>query len=122
MSQQIINNGDTGLDTRNKLNAMFGELYSSLAVPVKVDNVNANTTINIAANTFLDYIASGLVSGTCQFRIGTTPNGEQIVETTDVTSFVQNSIQRYFAANTTLYITIVSGTLNFRFGVIENFF
>lgn len=35
MAQVTINNSDTGLAVRTALNAMFGELYSGLHIPVR---------------------------------------------------------------------------------------
>lgn len=47
MAQQTINNGDTGLSTRNKINSNFTELYSykgGALVKKSVDQTGANYT------------------------------------------------------------------------------
>ena len=121
--QQIINNGESGLVVRNKLNDMFGELYGSFTIPIKLEGLTANTTQNIATNTFLQEIAIIAVSGTPTVRIGTTPNGEEIVPDVFPSSISLTTVQQYFASATPLYITISGGgSINIRMDILTNFF
>lgn len=122
MAQQTINNGDTGLAVRTALNGMFGELYGALVIPLKLTGVNANTNQDIPDNTFLQDIFISATVGTPTLRIGTTPNGTDIMPDTAPGSFSQVSVQQYIATATTLYITISGGTVNIRFGVLNNFY
>lgn len=122
MSQQIVNNGEAGVDARTAINSNFTELYSSLVLPLKLAGVNANTSQPIAANTFVQDIFISASAGTPLLRIGTTPNGTDIMPDTTPGSFAQVSVQEYFASLTTLYITISGGTVNIRINVLNNFY
>lgn len=122
MAIQTINNGETGSAVRGKLNAMFSELYSSMNLPVKISNVSSNTTQALGANTFLQDISVSAVSGSPTVRIGTTPNGTDILPDTAPGSFSLVNVQEYFASATTLYITISGGTANFRMMVLNNYY
>lgn len=123
MPQITINNGDSGLTTRNALNSMFADLYGALVIPTKLDGVNVNTTLAILANAFIEYIAISAISGNPTIKIGTTPNGADIVPATAVGNFNLTQLQQYFLNAATLYITISGGgTVNIRFGVINNFY
>lgn len=124
MSQQIINNGDSGLIVRNGLNNMFTEIYASLIFPIKANGVTANTNVPIPADTFVQRISVVPTSGTPTIRIGTTANGTDIMPDTVINGFQQSLIQEYFASLGYLYITFTtgSGTLNFRIDVSPTFF
>ena len=124
MSQVIINNGDSGLITRENLNNMFTELYGALLVPIKLEGVTGGTTQAIAANTFVQQISLITVSGSPTIRIGTTPNGTDILPDTTSATISLTTLQQYFASAKTFYITMSSGsgTVNIRMDVIENYF
>lgn len=121
--QQTINNGDSGLSVRNALNSMFTELYGAILVPIKLPNIGFNTTVPIKANTFVQAIALVAISGNPVVRIGTTPNGQDILGDTAITSTILPLIlQQYFSADTTLYITLGTGAINVRIDVNPSYF
>jgi hypothetical protein len=122
MSQQTVNNGDTGLNARNKINGNFTELYGAIVQPLKLPGVSANTTQAINANTFIQSISLSATSGTPTIRIGTTANGTDVMLDTKPGSFTQTTIQRYFSAAATLYITVTGGTVNIRIDLLNGFY
>lgn len=120
-----INDGDSGLLVRTELNAMLSELYASILLPVKRPNVTGNTTIAIPANSNILDMAIVAASGTPTIRIGTTPNGEEIMEDTVITSIpTPIVVNQYFGGAGTLYITFSSGVgaINIRMDIIYNYF
>lgn len=127
MAQQIILNGESGLDVRNALNDMFAELYGLVLgyTPIKLTNVIANTIQAIPGNTLVAQIALIATSGTPTIRIGTTPNGIEIMDDTVIDGTDQQllQVQEYFLTAGNLYITFTSGSgaLNIRIDVIYNY-
>lgn len=123
MAQQIISNSEGGLSVRTKLNTMFSELYNSLAVPLKLTGINANTTLAIDANSYVKAIFLSKVTGNPTVRIGTTPNGTDIMPDTIIGDFYQITLEQYFATLTSFYITISGGgSLNVRVDILFNFY
>lgn len=122
--QTIINNGDSGLLVRNNLNNMFTEIYSSIIMPIKVHGLSANYNQAIVANTYVQQLSVVNVTGNPTIRIGTTPNGTDILPDTEVTTSIPVVVQQYFANASVLYITFSSGTgtLNIRLDVITNYY
>lgn len=122
MAQQIINNLESGLSVRNKLNTMFGELYGAVVAPLKQPGINGNTQQIIPVDTFLQAIYISPVSGTPVIKIGTTANGDEICPEIQPAGFQSVIVQQYFAVSTTLYITLSGGVVNLRYDVIQDFF
>jgi hypothetical protein len=122
MSQQIINNGETGLIVRDKLNDMFTEIYGALVTPLKVNGVSANAQQIIPANSYIGDVYISATDLDPVIRIGTAPNGQDIVAEMNPGTFSMVTLQRYFENTTTLYITISGGTVNIRFGILYNFY
>lgn len=120
--QQTINNGDSGLDVRTKLNDMFTELYGASTLPIKIKNIGTNETQVIPENTLVQDLTLSKVSGTPVIRIGTTANGEEILADTNVGDFTQAAIDRFYSSNSTWYLTISGGVLNIRINVINNYY
>lgn len=122
MAQQIINNGESGLVVRNKLNSMYTELYGAIVSPLKLTGINSNAQQAISANTFLQAIYISSTTGTPTIRIGTTPNGQDICPDVQPGSFQSIIVQQYYSTGVTLYITLSGGTVNIRFDVIQSFY
>lgn len=125
MAQQIINNGDSGLTTRNNLNSMFTEIYGAIVVPLKIPGINANTTQVIAANTYIEAISIAAANGSPTLRIGTTPNGTDIMPDTAIGASQSVSVQLYCANSTTLYFTLTgtgSPSVNVRIDTLNNYY
>lgn len=123
MAQQFVTIGESGTAARNAINGNFSELYSSMVLPLKLPGVAANTTLDIPANSYIGDIFLSDATGNPTIRIGTTPNGQEILPDIAPGSFSQITLQKYFAADTTLYITITGGgTLNIRIGIMYNFY
>lgn len=125
MSLQVINNNEQGGSVRTKLNNMFTELYNAIPIPLKLQGLTANTQQVIPANSWIGHLFLIAVTGTPTLRIGTTPNGTDIMGDTVINSSMQElTLDQYFENQTTLYFTFVSGTgnVNVRIDIINNFF
>jgi hypothetical protein len=121
MAQQIVNNGDSGAVARSKINSMFTEVYSALVLPIKIPGINANITQVIPANTWLESILVRTASGTPTIRVGTTPNGTDVMPDTQPGATSEVLVQEYFPTDTTLYITISgTGSVNMRLNTVNN--
>lgn len=123
MSQTIINNGDSGLTVRENLNNMFTELYGAFTIPIKLEGITGNAQQAIAANTWVEQLSVITTAGSPTIRIGTTPNGTDILEDTTSATVATASIKQYFGSATTFYITMTgTGTVNIRIDILTNYF
>jgi hypothetical protein len=123
MARVNIDNGESGLNVRNALNNMFTELYGSITVPVKIPGISANSTYIVPADSFVGVISATTASGTPTLRIGTTPNGQEIMADQLVGTLAQAMPNEYFAADTILYFTITGGgTVNIRMDILNDYF
>lgn len=123
MAQEIIHEGDSGLSCLNTINGNFTELYGAAQIPLKIKNVSANTTTVIPANSYVFSLYAIGVVETPTVRIGTTPNGTDIMADTVLNNQPSPvDLRELFTADTTFYITISDGTASFRFEIIYNFF
>jgi hypothetical protein len=122
MAQQTINNGESGLVVRNKLNDMFGELYGAIVLPVRRNDVSGNFQQLISGNAYLNAVYISKTFGTPTIRIGTTPNGEEICPDIQPGDFQSVIVQQYFSGGASLYITLSGGRVNIRFDLIQSFF
>jgi hypothetical protein len=122
MAQQVINNGESGLVVRGKLNNMFTELYASIVLPLKLPGITGNTQQVIPVDTFLQAIYMTATAGTPTVRIGTAPNGQDICPDVQPGSFQTVFVQQYYPTGVTLYITLSGGTVNFRFDTYQDFY
>lgn len=121
MSQTIINNNDTGLAVRTALNAMFGELYGTQIVPVKLLNQSGNFTQAIPANTWIERITIISESGVPDIKIGTSLHGSEIIDTTQIGNSIPILVQQYFTNSGTLYFEASGGNLSVRIDQINPF-
>ena len=123
MAQQTILNGQSGLVVRNALNAMFAELYAAIVTPIKLAGVSVNATQAIPANTFIQDIALTATSGSPTIRLGTTPNGTDIMPDTVIGNSQIVETLLYCQNLTTIYISHSgSGTVSLRFDVLYNYY
>jgi len=124
MPFQTIQNGESGLNVRNALNGMLQELYNSIATPVKLPGENVNFTQVFPANTKLQQVSMVALEGTPTIRVGTTPNGHDLVEDTVVDQSNDYVLQYYCKQATTVYFTFVQGpgTISARVDVINNYY
>lgn len=119
--QQIINNGESGLEVRNALNDNFTELYSSLIIPIKL-TVTGNQTQAISQNTFITTISLTPSGGTPTLDIGTTNGGGEILPSMPITSFTPIVVQLYFPTAGILYFNLSGvGSVNVRIDYIPNY-
>jgi hypothetical protein len=86
MAQQYISIGITGQQAQDIINGNFTELYNGATKLVKYSNQSANFTATIPANAYAWKIFLQLQSGSPTVRIGTTPNGTDILPDVSVTS------------------------------------
>lgn len=121
MAQQIINNGETGLVVRTKLNEMFSELYGNTPVPIKLPGISGNVSQLLPDNTFLATLEVGKVSGTPLLKVGTTPGGEELLPEIEIANFMQSNAQLYCATSQTIYFTLSGGVVNIRLDIINNY-
>lgn len=120
--QSIINNLESGLLVRNALNAMFTELYSNIAQPIRKPGIAGNTTQDMAADTYVSDIAVSGIAGAPILRIGITPNGQELLPDTAVGNSLPVQTDYYFQNAGTLYFTLSGGTINIRIDYIPNYY
>jgi hypothetical protein len=119
MSQQPINRGslpndgtgDTAYVMSGQVNANFAELYASLSPPIILSNRTGNISQALVAKTNISKMYFGVVSGTPSLKIGTVPNGNDVLPLSSDFSepFL---IEQFFSSATTLYFTITGGNIN----------
>lgn len=75
-------------------------------------------------NTLLNSVSLFPAVGTPTIRIGTTDGGNEILADTEVVAFVKIELDKYFAAETILYVTTTDGDglVNVRMDVSRNYF
>lgn len=124
MARIIINNGDSGLTVRTALNSMTQELYDSITVPIRMKNIQANAMQAIAADTQVLKVSVVGTAGAPTIRIGTTPNGTEILPDTAIgAQFPPIIAEQYFGAAGNVYITFsAAGTILVRIDVILNYY
>jgi hypothetical protein len=121
MSQTIINNNDTGLAVRTALNTMFGELYGTQVIPVKLLNRSGNFTQAVPANTWIERITVIPESGVPDIKIGTSLHGSEILDTTQIGNSLPVLVQNYNAGSETLYFESSGGNVSVRIEEINPF-
>jgi len=126
MAQQIISDGESGLASRNAINANFTELYAINNVAIKQPGITGNLNQTIDANTFVQFITIFPVAGTPVIRIGTTPNGVDLMDDTLIDnsqSYYPVQVQQYFLATGTIYFTFTSGsgTIDIRIDILKDY-
>jgi hypothetical protein len=125
MSQKLISNGEQGLDVRNAINENFAELYSIASgnLPIRILNATGNFIQAIPANAFVQGLSIKLLSGAPNIRIGTSPNGEEIMPDTVITGSQLILVQQIFDSAGSLYFTWTSGSggVNIRIDVITDY-
>ena len=90
---------------------------------LKYPAVNASFTKNIGTNVFLKNISISQCQGIPTIRIGITPDGQEILQDTVISNFVNNESDQYFQVGGVVYFTF-SGTVgfvNFRVEIIEDY-
>lgn len=125
MGLQYIANLESGLNVRNALNSMFFELYGTINPPFKYANANQNFSQAISANVMVTTISITDISASPTLRIGTTPNGQEILSDLAITNTIIVTAQQYFLTAGTVYFTWTSGNfsgiVNIRMDVINNY-
>jgi len=121
MARTIINNGDSGLTVRNALNSMTSDLYAGVIMPLKYANQSSNFTASIAADTWVEQIFVTPQSGVPDIKIGTSLGGNEILDTSLVSSYLPIPTQQYFPSATTLYFTPSGGAVNVRIDLITSY-
>lgn len=122
MSYTPINNGDSGLVAREKINNMTAELYSGKIVVTPINNSAASFTVNIAAGSYVWKIWLRLITGTATVRVGTTPNGDDILPDQVLSnSPIQGNSTEIPVSETSynLYFTLTSGTGTFNTSILQ---
>ena len=129
MGQQLIyrgsapndGSGDPAYIFTNKINQMFAELYGVFNLPIKITGQSGIFTVNISANTWVEKIVIWTQTGTPDITIGTTSGGNDICDTTQISTYLPILVQQYFNNATTLYFTNSGGNINLRIDQINNF-
>lgn len=106
MAQQFITEdmrGDTALLV---INGNFTELYDNLPTVYKLPGIQVNTQQAIAANVMVKNIDLSGTAGAPVMRIGTTPNGEQILPDSPIGNSFPVEAMQYFDAAGIIYFTI----------------
>jgi len=82
--------------------------------PIQLTSQTGNITQAISANTWIDKISIFQAGGAPVVRIGTTPNGEDVMTDATVTTYAQVKPEVYTLAGNTLYFTINGGSVDIR--------
>jgi hypothetical protein len=88
---------------------------------IKLADQTGNVSQILPANTWVEFVHVRTISGTPTIKIGTTLNGNQILDTSDVGDSMPVMVQLYFANITTLYFAIVGGNVNIRIEPINDY-
>ena len=112
----------TGPETTITISANTGVQMPTIT-PVTSLNKTGDFTLLIYANTYIYQIFANILLGTPSIKIGTTLGGEEIVPLTLVSNSILPIVSgtNYFATTTTLYISVVTGSVNLRFDEGLNF-
>jgi hypothetical protein len=104
---------------------MFFELYGTINPPFKYVDANQNFSQDLSANVMVTTISITNISSAPTLRIGTTPNGQEILSDLVITNTIIVTAQQYFIAGGTVYFTWTSGNfsgiVNIRMDVINNY-
>jgi len=125
MAYTPINNGDSGLVSRTKINNMTAELYSGATKLIKVQNQTFNFTVEIPANSYAWKLFLVKIAGDAQVKVGTTPNGEEILPEIGVNNNNCPGNSAEIPVSTTaynLYFTVVAGEVSASIFLILNIF
>ena len=128
MSQQLITNGESGLNARTAINDNFTELYGSIVVPLQLQNLSSNQTASIPANSLILSISLVPYSGNTLgqipiIKMGTAPGGDQVIPNSEITSLYFINPGLYSELSQTLYITYSgTGAVNIRIDYQRNYF
>lgn len=94
---------------------------SSQNAPLLLTDKTDSQPIGIDANTWVEKISFKTVSGNPTIRIGTSPNGTDIIKDILVNSSLPVIIQNHYLVQTSIYITISGGNVNIRVDFIKNY-
>lgn len=126
MAQQFISNGESGLNSRDAINQNFTELYGAIPTTTKQDGLSGNFNQPILPNTFVSLITIFWVSGGATVKVGTTPNGEEIMGATVIdnsTPYLPLQVQQWFQNSATIYFSFSGspGVIDARIDLILNY-
>ena len=91
------------------------------STPLKLKNVSSNISQVLPGDSYIDKFGITKISGTPVIKIGTTVNGNDILDTTTIEDFLPIIMQSYIDVDTTYYFTISGGTINIRFDFQINY-
>lgn len=115
MARQDILNGESGLNVRNALNAMFTELYNAISPKFEIPGASTNQEASILENTYVAKIMMRKTpgsSGTPNVTIGLTGGGNDIMEAADIPTFAEVDYKEYFLDAANIFFTITGGTVD----------
>ena len=90
-------------------------------LPILLGDKTGNITQPIAANSWIDKITVFFKSGAPTIRIGTTPNGTDIMNDIVVESFVVVKPEIYAPTATDIYFTINTGNVDLRIDIKNSY-
>lgn len=122
MSQQVVNNNDSGLVSRTKINANFTELYGALNFPLRLLGISGNSTLVIPANTLLLAIVIRPDSGAPVLSLGTSPGGGDILGSQAIPDVIPMLSLIPFLTGGTIYATLSGGIVDVFFLTISHVF
>lgn len=122
MAQGLIVLNMTGEAALEVINGNFTELYENLPTTYKLPGIAVNTQQAIDANTMIKEISLSGTAGAPVVRIGTTPNGEDILPDTQVGNSLPILQRVYFPNAGNLYFTISDGTVSIRIEYQGNYY
>lgn len=90
-------------------------------VPILLSNKTGNVSQAIPANSWIDKITVFFRAGTPVVRVGTSPNGQELMMDVNVTDYAVVYPELYTGAGNTLYFTVNSGYIDVRIDYKSNY-
>jgi hypothetical protein len=88
----------------------------------ELTSISAADSFNIGANSKVTSIDVKHVSGTATFKIGTSAGSDDLYPETTITSdFDEITLNKCFTADTTIHITVTSGTIDAAINYKQNY-
>ena len=89
--------------------------------PISLNNKSGNFSYSFDENTFLSTLSIISVSGSPSLKIGTAPNGNDVLDTISISGFQYIKLEMFFETTTVLYFTLSGGVINLRIDLIVNY-
>lgn len=96
-------------------------LGGSGIVPIKMLNVGNNQSWVAPADSWVNKFSFKTISGSPTIKVGSAPNGNDILDVTNIGILLPFEMNEYCENQTTFYFTISGGTINIRIDFQVNY-